>query len=66
MNSGCFIIDIFENIGWFGFSLKMGMMVLFNLFDLDLLKFEGCWVCAILVHNLLVNGHGDLDVIKLY
>ena len=44
----------------------MGMMVLFNLFDLDLLKFEGCWVCAILVHNLLVNGHGDLDVIKLY
>ena len=44
----------FENIGWFGFSLKMGMMVLFNLFDLDLLRLEGCWVCAILVLNRLV------------
>ena len=27
MNSGCFIIDFFDNIG-FGFSLKMWMMVL--------------------------------------
>ena len=32
----------------------MGMMVLFNLFDLDLLKFERCYVCAILVLNRLV------------